>query len=288
MIDHRSLIDKIGVYRITNLINNNSYVGSSSSSLYKRFSLHREQLRKNKHYNEHLQRAWNKYGEENFEFVVIEFCDNKDDCLDRETFYINELLCYIPDLGYNKRRIAESNLGLKLSEEQLDRRKGFGKGRKTSDETKLKQSMSAKGRKFKEESKEKLRNLPANNRNVLMLSLDGKIVKQFKNLTETAIFLGNKGLVTLIGKIIKGKLKTCRGYTFRYKDDYNYKEFIPIVRGCTKEIDKFDMSGNFIKGYLSLLEAEKDIGIIGSNSNISACCNGKKKSAYGYKWKYKN
>lgn len=49
------------------------YVGQSVNCRV-RFNGHKHHLRKNKHTNLHLQHAWNVYGEETFEFAVIEEC----------------------------------------------------------------------------------------------------------------------------------------------------------------------------------------------------------------------
>jgi group I intron endonuclease len=64
----------IGIYRIKNLINKKCYYGSSKN-IEKRWKKHKNELRKNKHINVILQRAWNKYTEENFVFEIIEECE---------------------------------------------------------------------------------------------------------------------------------------------------------------------------------------------------------------------
>jgi group I intron endonuclease len=65
----------VGIYRIRNLINDKSYYGSSKQ-IEKRWSTHRNELNKKTHSNCILQRAWNKYGEVNFLFEIIEVCDS--------------------------------------------------------------------------------------------------------------------------------------------------------------------------------------------------------------------
>ena len=57
---------KGGIYKITNIIKGNFYIGSSIN-VEKRMYEHKRMLRKNKHTNIHLQRSWNKYGEKDFE-----------------------------------------------------------------------------------------------------------------------------------------------------------------------------------------------------------------------------
>lgn len=59
-----------GLYKITNLINGNFYLGSSCN-IRKRFNRHRCDLKKNKHDNQHLQHAYNLYGNDYFKFEII-------------------------------------------------------------------------------------------------------------------------------------------------------------------------------------------------------------------------
>jgi group I intron endonuclease len=65
---------KSGIYKIRNIINDDYYVGSAKN-IVRRWDRHRCGLRNNKHENIILQRAWNKYGEENFIFEIIEECE---------------------------------------------------------------------------------------------------------------------------------------------------------------------------------------------------------------------
>lgn len=63
-----------GVYKIINKINNKYYVGSTSN-FKKRWNQHIKLLNRNKHKNDYLQNAWNKYGKNAFEFIVVEYTD---------------------------------------------------------------------------------------------------------------------------------------------------------------------------------------------------------------------
>ena len=60
-----------GVYKIINRLNGKYYVGSSNR-IQRRLCEHRRKLTHNIHDNPHLQSAWNKYGEFNFEFTALE------------------------------------------------------------------------------------------------------------------------------------------------------------------------------------------------------------------------
>lgn len=72
---------KSGIYQIKNILSEAVYIGSSIN-LEKRESVHFSLLRANKHHAVKLQRAFNKYGEKNFKFEIIELIgrlDNESD-----------------------------------------------------------------------------------------------------------------------------------------------------------------------------------------------------------------
>lgn len=71
--------DCTGIYQIINQINKKSYVGYAKN-ISQRWSNHKRKLRNNKHSNEHLQAAWNKYGENNFTFSVLQKCREEELC----------------------------------------------------------------------------------------------------------------------------------------------------------------------------------------------------------------
>lgn len=54
-----------------------------------------------------------------------------------------------------------------------------------------------------------------------------------------------------------------------------------FIKSKSKSIIQFTLDGDFIKIWNSATIAEKEIG---SGGNISKCCLGKQKTAYGYKW----
>jgi len=106
---------KTGIYCIRNLKNNKLYVGSSKSSIGSRKRKHLRNLKNNTHYNEHLQNAWNFYGEDNFSFEVLFICDSND-CSRYEAEFIKLYSSNIRKLGYNIANVEDYRFAYNMSE----------------------------------------------------------------------------------------------------------------------------------------------------------------------------
>lgn len=94
-----------GIYQIKNKSNQKVYIGSSiniKNRLYKHLWL----LKKNKHDNIHLQNSFNEYGEDCFEFSLVENCEY-DELISRENYYINAFSSCNNDFGYNLALVNE-------------------------------------------------------------------------------------------------------------------------------------------------------------------------------------
>lgn len=122
---------KSGVYKIINEITNNFYIGSSVN-VERRKKEHFNLLRKNKHNNKHLQNSFNVYGEKNFQFVIVEYC-NKEECVIKEQCFINEL-----KPSYNINPNAGNSLGVKHTKKTIEKIRNCKIGKKHSEETKQK------------------------------------------------------------------------------------------------------------------------------------------------------
>lgn len=69
----------------------------------------------------------------------------------------------------------------------------------------------------------------------------------------------------------------------------NCKRINSKIKQRAKFIDQYDLNGTYIKTFLGSKEAEKELrnkNINISNSGIRDVCNGKRKTAGGFKWKW--
>jgi len=111
-----------GVYSITNKVNGKRYVGSASTSFVSRWRNHKSKATLNKHHSNHFQKAWNKYGAENFVFEVLATCP-REYCVRLEQWFLDNL-----NPEYNVCKTAGSTLGIKMS---LESRKKNSERQKT-------------------------------------------------------------------------------------------------------------------------------------------------------------
>jgi group I intron endonuclease len=79
-----------GIYKIRSITNNKEYIGSSVN-IYKRFKDHKRLLKRNKHHSHHLQNHFNKYGEDDLEFTIIELVNDISLLILKEQHYIDSL-----------------------------------------------------------------------------------------------------------------------------------------------------------------------------------------------------
>lgn len=239
------------IYCILNKLNERRYVGSSMN-FNKRKSEHLLLLRGGKHHSVYLQNSWDKYGEHNFEFVILEEIIEDVNLIVREQWWIDNT-----DSSYNMCKIAGSTLGIKCS-----------------DETKSKIRDKLKGKRSEKQIKSQLdRRKPVN-----QYDMYGTFIKGWKSTQEAAYFL-NANHKNIINAAC-GKSNCSAGFRWAYINC----ELKDIKRTNQKFIHQYDKELNFIKTWYTITEASIDLNI--SISCIIGCAKGDQKTSGGYIWKY--
>ena len=225
-----------GIYCIENNINHKKYVGQSIN-IYNRWQKHLYELRNNIHNNDYLQKAWNKYGENNFSYSILEKCsENKLD--EREIYYINLYNTLNRDYGYNLESGGQG-ISRTRSKETIDKLKKSIKEsyinnpslidlrRKDAHEQWNNPSIKAKiigsnngmyGKHHTEEAKQKMRearlgkSYPIRNHEpVICIELNKEFQDAFTAATELGGYSGG------ILAVCRNKRKTCGGYHWKFK-----------------------------------------------------------------------
>ena len=105
-----------GVYCWCNRINGKVYVGQAAKSFKQRKNDHIRRLRQGKSKHKHLQSAWNKYGEDMFEWMELWKC-LPEECNDWEQWWMDRLHSADPNHGYNLAPVAGSPLRCRHTDE---------------------------------------------------------------------------------------------------------------------------------------------------------------------------
>jgi len=280
---------KTGVYKIINILNNECYIGSAQISFYRRKNQHFHLLRKSCHHSIHLQRAWNKYGEQNFKFEILEECI-PEKCIEREQFYFNILK---PD--YNILPNADSRAGTTLSPATKKKAiKALNDNRWKLELPEIRQKMSDyhKGRKKTKEHAMKVG--AASKKKILQYNKKGEFIKEWNSVKDAENFY--KAKQGSLSRALTGNIKTFRKFIWKY-----YIENYPLIIDTTihkfknngkhglslrKPILQFTINNEFIKEWDSISLAAKTLNI--HNSNIVKALKNKIPIAYNFIWKYKN
>lgn len=229
---------KGGIYKITNLINNKIYVGSTNNFTYRKYS------HKNKKNNTVISRAIHKYGWDNFTFDILEYCDSKFLAI-RENYYFDLLQPFIDNNGYNilrtatdngwlghthteetKRKMSESRMGLvpwnkgktglqkMCKEEKLLRSKKYtGEGNPFYGKTHTKET------KKKLSDHAKMRDMSCYNKQVVQIDkITLEEIKIWDSISDASEEIFNDRKNSAITAVCKGRIKSAGGFYWKYKD----------------------------------------------------------------------
>lgn len=238
------------VYSITSVINNKKYIGSAVNYNVRRVR-HLSNLRCNRHHSSHLQNSFNKYGETNFVFDILEIVDDISVLIETEQKWIDDIK---PEFNMTLIAGLNSHLGLKRSEETKQKMSEVRIGMKFTQEHKNNISKSKKGVSINgtNMNKDKIgKSLSTEQKNKIKLSNQGKIVSEEtkKKISET---LKNKVLVSAVA-----------------------------IR-----VEKYSLDDKLISEYKSIKDAEIDNGY-GRDSLRYHILTKAKIEHNGFKWKLK-
>lgn len=190
--------DNFVVYKITNTINQKFYIGSAVYFAARRGE-HLSLLRKNSHHNKHLQNSFNKYGEQNFKFEILEYA-TKETLIEREQFYIDTL-----NPVFNFLKTAYSSIGFKHSEETKRHLSNTFKGMQRS-----------LGRVLGKESKRK--QALAKSKPILQYDVKMNLLNEFESAKIAAeILFNNSSRSTGIRDCIRGRTPKAFGFIWKEK-----------------------------------------------------------------------
>ena len=199
-----------GIYKIENLKTGDFYIGSAEKIDVRR-KRHFWLLKNHRHHCIHLQRAWDKYGEENFSFEIIEFIEDQNSLISMEQKWMD-----LMKPQYNVNPTAGSSKGFKHSEETKRKLREMNLGSKNPmfgfkypEKIKSKSPYEPKGQKTG-----KTYNLIK--KKVIRISQEGD-VKEYQSITEAALDLGTNRLGG-VQHVLQGRKKSYKGYFFKYKN----------------------------------------------------------------------
>lgn len=254
----------IGIYKIENLINHKVYIGQSIS-IENRLKQHKSDLKNNRHTNSHLQSSWNKYGEENFIFEIIDLC-TEEQLNEKEIYWIEYYGGKNNQLNFNQKDGGKFGSLNELSIEKI-KLKTIGKHRSPKTEFK---NGEHHGKEFEKGFASPHR------KKVYQYDLDGKLIAEFSNISEAARMNGVS--ISLISLCCHNKIKTGKNYQWSFVKANKQK----ITKG--KKVYQYDLEGKFIKKWNNVKEVA-DFMKVRTNS-ITTCCTGKNHTCRNYQWRY--
>ena len=125
--------------------------------------------------------------------------------------------------------------------------------------------------------------------NYLMVSLskNGKSITKYIHKLVAESFLDNPNGYKYINhkdeNTLNNNVENLEWCSAKYNANYGNRNK-KIADKLSKKINQYDLDNNFIKTWNSSIEIERTIGI--DQSNVCLCCNGKRNTVGGYKWKY--
>ncbi|WP_396162188.1 NUMOD1 domain-containing DNA-binding protein [Flavobacterium sp.] len=131
-----------------------------------------------------------------------------------------------------------------------------------------------------------LANKKLHSKPIAQYDLNGSYIRSFVSASEASRVMND--LQSNISSVAIGKRNYSGKYQYAYIENGNIplKKPVKIADNVSKKVLQLIVSTDeVVAEFSSVAIAAKSVN--GSQSNISACINGRKKTAYGFKWKFK-
>lgn len=229
------------IYSITNKTNNKKYIGKTID-LKHRWNNHIYDLSNNKHHSCKLQNAWLKYGQNNFQFDIVEEVDEIN-LNDREKYWIQYYDTYLN--GYNETFGGDGcghevlqktvycydfngnylNLSFRSGREAarelgIDQTLIFNICNNTRNKKSATSKVDGQIYRFSYVLQDKLSTIVYNRgqKSILQLDLNNNVIKEWPSIAEASEVIGGNRRSTSIIKALKDSNRTAFGYKWTYRD----------------------------------------------------------------------
>lgn len=273
----------IGIYKITNRINGRCYIGQSSDIEY-RFAEHKRQYNYQGCAHYHLYKAFRKYGLDNFDFSVIEECEQSL-LNEREKFWIKHYDSF--KNGYNMTLGGEGTEQI----ERSDIYKLWDDGLTVSDIaikigcspiTVSRIVCSYDGYDKKDSA---IRGKLWHRKPVTQYGLDGRQIRNYDSILDASEATGVHG--DCISACCNKRLKSAGGYQWSFESKENIERYDDIAKpriGKRKSILQYTTQNELIGKYKNISAAQRQTGV--GRLTISRVCNGVQEYGGGFIWKF--
>ena len=265
LVNYINNTNKTGIYCIRNQANKKIYIGSTKNSFAIRKNKHLCLLRKNAHYNEHLQNAWNYYNEENFSFEILFIC-LPEECEKYEGEFIRLYSSNKREYGYNIASVSSYRFGYNMSENHNNEK-------------------SAR----KKEKVITLNGLTTNEKGIpkpfKLYDLNGNFIEEYESAKEYSE-KHNVVVRGMLSIILKRRTLLYKKQIILFSNDNLTTNDIENVkkRLTKRKVDLYDLNNNLIKPFNSVIECANFLNV--KPCEIRMCCSGKRSRIREYITKY--
>ena len=294
-----------GIYCWTNTVNGKQYVGKSINLRERRATF----LRFAEPYaGAYINKAREKYNNARcWNYSIVVYCA-PDELNEAEKDAINQYNVFHKGTGYNLTFGGDGGLGTKSAQRKAVKQYSVdgtfirdwdcitdaanyygGESRSTISSCCKGESLTSLGFQWRyaddETPVEPLEQYRLYRVRIKQYTMSGEFIREFESAMDAARSIGKTNNSDII-YCCKGKQRFAQGFQWRYSDDQtpvtsiNQKQE-PVNK---RRIRQYNSNGEFIREFESLTAVNEEYGF--RIADICTCCKHKRRSAFGYQWKY--